>query len=295
MSEAKHDIVYSKIDDLPPLPSTVTRVLSITAAPESSADDLMQAITPDQTMCATILKVANSAAFGIPGKVSTMERAVMVLGFDEVKNIVIGKAIFSSFPQLNKTTIQGVGVFWEHAFTCGITAKIIGEYYRLSPSELFVCGLIHDIGKLVLLMAYPNEYPLLQEHSPANHFHSMGSEATQYGISHDRVGLKLAEHWNLPPQLKSAIGYHHNPAAADQYRKHPLIVQTADILSLIYCCSEIEDPADVERIFYDFLPQTPKLWEDNGLPLVPGTLGRWFAELQETRENNQQILSILSA
>lgn len=295
MSEAQRNVVYSKIDDLPPLPSTVTRVLSITADPESIADDLMHAITPDQTMCATLLKVANSAAFGIPGEVSTLERAVMVLGFEEVKNIVIGKAIFSSFPPLDKTTIQGVGVFWEHAFTCGITAKIIGEHYGLSPGELFICGLIHDVGKLVLLMAYPNDYPLLQEHSPTNHFQSMGSEATQYGISHDRFGLKLAEHWNLPPQLKSAIGYHHNPTLSEEFCKHPIIVQTADILSLIYCCSEIEEPADVERVFYDFLPQTPQLWEDNDLPLEPGTLGRWFEELQETRESNQQILSILNA
>lgn len=295
MSQTPIQAIYDQIDALPPLPATVTHVLATTADPESSAHDLMQVILPDQTMCATILKIANSAALGIPKEVTTIERALMVLGFDEIKNIIIGKAIFASFPKLSKESIQGVGVFWEHAFTCGLMSRIIGEHYRLSPGELFISGLTHDIGKLVMLMAFPNNYPILEEHSLSSHFLAMGSEMEQYGTRHDDVGLELAKRWSLPEQLASAIGYHHKPAAAPSFKKYPMIVQVADILSLMYCCSEIEKAKDVENIFDDFLPGTREFWNKNGLPLQPETLGLWFETLQETREKDQELLTLLSA
>ena len=295
MSQSSIQVIHDQIDALPTLPATVTRVLAITSDPESSAQDLMQAILPDQTMCATILKIANSAAFGIPKEVNTIERALMVLGFDEIKNIIIGKAIFSSFPKLNKESIRGVGVFWEHAFTCGLTSKIIAEHYSLSPSDLFMSGLIHDIGKLVMLMAFPNSYPILEEHSLANHFHAMGTEIEQYGTRHDDVGLELARRWSLPEQLACAIGYHHKPDAAPHCKQHPMIVQVADTLSLIYCCSEITEAGDVQNIFSQFLPGTIELWKENGLILHPESLGRWFETLQKTREQDQPILTLLSS
>lgn len=295
MSNQSIQAIYDQIDSLPPLPATVTRVLTTTADPESSAHDLMQVILPDQTMCATILKIANSAALGIPKEITTIERALMVLGFDEIKNIIIGKAIFASFPKLTTASIQGVGVFWEHAYTCGLMSRIIGEHYRFSPSELFISGLIHDIGKLVMFMAFPNSYPILDEHSLSSHFLAMGSEVEQYGISHDDVGLELARRWALPEQLACAIGYHHKPDAAPHFKKYPMIVQVADILSLMYCCSEIEEAKDVENIFDDFLPGTREFWKKNGLPLHTKSLGLWFESLQETRAKDQELLTLLSA
>lgn len=180
MSQASIQAIYDQIDSLPPLPATVTRVLTTTADPESSAHDLVRVILPDQTMCGTILKIANSATLGIPKEVKTIERALMVLGFDEIKNIIIGKAIFASFPKLSKESIQGVGVFWEHAYSCGLMSRIISERCRLSPSELFISGLIHDIGKLVMLMAFPTSYPILEEQSLSSHFLAMGPEMEQY-------------------------------------------------------------------------------------------------------------------
>ena len=295
MSQLPIKAIHDQIDALPALPATVTRVLATTSNPESSANDLMQVILPDQTMCATILKIANSAAFGIPKEVNTIERALMVLGFDEIRNIIIGKAIFASFPKLNKESLQGVGVFWEHAFTCGLMSKIIGEHYNFSQSELFISGLIHDIGKLVMLMAYPTSYPILEEHSLSSHFQAMGSEFEQYGTRHDDVGLELAKRWALPEQLASAIGYHHKPNQAPHFKQHPMIVQVADILSLMYCCSDITEASDVQHIFDDFLPGTRELWKENGLVLLPETLGLWFETLQEIREKDQDILTLLSA
>jgi HD-like signal output (HDOD) protein len=101
----------AQIDSLPALPAIVTKVLAITANPESSTDDLIRAILPDQSMCTAILKIANSALFGLPKRVSSMERAMVVLGQEEVKNIVIGKALFTAFPRMGKENRERLGLF----------------------------------------------------------------------------------------------------------------------------------------------------------------------------------------
>ncbi|MGB3209846.1 MAG: HDOD domain-containing protein [Desulforhopalus sp.] len=287
--------INNHINSLPALPATVAKVMAVTADPDSSANDLMEVILPDQTMCSTILKVANSAFFGIPRGVSTIERAVVVLGHAEIRNIVIGKAIFSSFPRLSKENKNTVSLFWEHAFTCGLAAKIIGEHLHLPPSEFFIAGLIHDIGKLVMLMAFPHDYPILQELSNPCNLDKCNEERGKFSISHDKVGLQLAERWLLPAQLCMAIGFHHSPQDAPSFKKYPLIVQVADLLSLMYCHSEGMKSEDVEKIFIDFLPETSTLWSEDTLCWKPENIGHWFELLQHHREDDQTILSIFSS
>lgn len=295
MTHPNHLAINSQIESFPTLPKTVTKVMAVTADPESSAEDLMEVILPDQTMCATILKVANSAFFGIPREVSTIERAVMVLGFEEVRNIVIGKAIFASMPKLSKEYRDTVVLFWEHAFTCGLAAKIIGEHLKISPSELFIAGLIHDIGKVAMLVTFPGEYSILRELSHPDHLNYDLEERSTFGIGHDRVGLMLAERWLLPEQLVMAIGYHHSPQEAPSFNQYPLIVQLADILSLIYCDAGGMGGRDVEKIFNDFLPETETLWQENNLDWKIGNLGNWYETLQQTREEDQGILNIFTS
>ncbi|TKB24870.1 HDOD domain-containing protein [Desulfopila sp. IMCC35006] len=287
--------IDSQINSLPALPTIVTQVIEVTADPESSASDLMQVILPDQTMCSTILKVANSAFFGIPRGVSTIDRAVVVLGHEEIKNIVIGKAIFSSFPTLSSDNKNTISLFWEHAFTCGLAAKIIGEQLRLPASELFIAGLIHDIGKLAMLMAFPNKYPILREICNPSNTNDSLEEQAQFAISHDKVGLQLARKWLLPEQLVMAIGYHHRPQDAPSYKKHPLIVQMADILSLMYCHSDEMERGDVEKIIADFLPETSMMWTANALTWNTENFGLWYEMLQQQREKNQEVLGAFSS
>ncbi len=295
MTDQYINSINSQIESFPALPAIVTKVMAVTANPESSANDLMQIILPDQAMCATILKVANSAFFGIPREVSTIERAVVVLGHREIKNIVIGKAIFSSFPKMTKETRHSIGLFWEHTFTCGLAAKIISEHLHFSSSELFIAGLIHDIGKLAMFLAFPEQYPLLQELAGHPLFNDIAEEQKNFAISHDQVGLQLAKKWLLPEQLVAAIGYHHAPQDAGAFRQYPLIVQVADILSLMYCSPEVLRAEDVSKMFADFLPETGKLWRDVGLKWHGDNLGLWFEGLKRSRQSDQAILSIFTS
>lgn len=294
MIQTSPKMIDTTIESLPPLPATVTNVLAVSEDPESTAEDLMQAIIPDQTMCSAILKVANSAFYGIPRGVQTIQRAVVVLGYEEIRNIVLGKAILSSLPRMPQGTRQNIELFWEHAFTTGLAAKIIAEHYRLSASAYFIAGLIHDLGKLAMLLTFPKQYRILRELSNFENLHSTSEEQARFGISHDQAGMKLTNRWLFPEPFVLATGYHHAPQEAPDHRQYPLIVQVADILSLMYCCSDITSGNDVNKIFSDFLPETAKLWEVNNMTIPTSKPGQWFETLKEKRESDQAILDILS-
>ncbi len=287
--------IETQINSFPALPLIVTKVMAVTADPESSAEDLMKVILPDQSMCSTILKIANSAFFGIPREVSTMERALMVLGFEEVRNIVIGKALFAAFPKLGKEFRETVTLFWQHAFTCGLAAKIMGETLGISPSELFVAGLIHDIGKLAMLTLFGDKYPLLRELTDPGRSDSASEELTEFKISHDRVGLLLANRWLLPGKLTMAIGHHHCPGDAPSHKQFPILIQTADILSLMYCSPDFLGAEDTMKIFEDFLPETRDLWAENDLKWDIINIGTWYNTLAERFEQDQAILDIFTS
>jgi HD-like signal output (HDOD) protein len=286
--------IKAQIEAFPALPATVGKVLAVTADPASSADDLISAILPDQSMCAAILKVANSAFFGIPREVSTLERAVVVLGYEEIRNIVIGKAIFAAFPKMSGKDHAKVHLLWEHAFACGLAAKIIGEDLQLSPSELFIAGLIHDIGRLAMFVVFPQEYPLLGELAQPGYGIVADEEERLFAIRHDQVGLQLAEKWLLPQQFAIAIGHHHNPREAPALRQYPLIVQVADTLALMHGSADNLKPEDVIKIFCDFFPETEELWQENHLPWRSENLGLWYLQLKYSLEKDGNILNIFA-
>ncbi len=295
MTEQRLVDIKDKIEAFPALPATVGKVMTVTSNPDSHADDLIQAVLPDQSMCSAILKVANSAFFGIPREVGTIERAVVVLGYEEIRNIVIGKAVFASFPKMDNKCRMTVRLFWEHAFTCGLAAKIIGERLGLSPSELFIAGLLHDIGKLAMFITFPGEYPILGElNRPGNYDDTTAEERRSFAVSHDQVGRQLAEKWLLPQQLVTAIGYHHTPWEAPSFRQYPLIVQVADILALMFGNADILKIDDVIKIFNDFFPETALCWKKNHLPWAPDEIGSWFSRLKLVREKDENILNIFA-
>lgn len=292
MTNKQTQEIYKQVDNFPALPTTVNKVMAVTGDPESSANDLMHAVLPDPSMCATIMKIANSAFFGIPRNVSSIEQAVVVLGFEEIRNIVLGKAVFNSFQNFNLNR-ESIDLFWEHSFTCGLAAKLIGEHLKLSPSELFIGGLIHDIGKLAMLITFPGDYALFDELTEPYQFRSVVREKEEYSISHDTIGLRILNKWMFPEKLLMAAGYHHQPEKAENYRAYPIIIQLADMLSLMHCSPDGLDGNDVTTIFDDFMPESKELWINNNLPWDSRAVGEWFEQLNENRKRDQPVLDIM--
>jgi putative nucleotidyltransferase with HDIG domain len=287
--------IVRQIDSLPSPPATVSRVLEVTANPESCGDDLVNAILPDQAMCTAILKIANSAFFGIPREVATMDKAVNVLGFNEVHNIVLGRAVFTSFKKISATYKRTINEFWRHSFHCGLAAKIIAEKLRCLPSELFIAGLIHDIGKLALLVAQPNDYlSILKMESRTDWLHRLEKERQQFGIDHGEVGLQLLARWMFPEQLLTAVGYHHSPEKCNQHILYAIIVQLSDILSILVVNDKEQSHALYARIT-TLLPEINRLWERHNLNIDEEQLQEWMIALHDSIEKDSAILHIFTS
>jgi HD-like signal output (HDOD) protein len=252
--------ILNQIDSFPALPATVNRVIEITGNPESSANDLMQAILPDQSMCIAILKLANSAFFGRPRKVYSIEEAIVVLGFHEIRNIILTQAIFNSFQKLKNIKKQDIDALWQHSLTCGLVAKIIATHTTgYSPSKLFIAGLIHDMGKLVVLMVFPNGYSSTQ--GLREQFqHSVLPEEEKFGIGHNTVGMRLLNRWLFPEELCTSTGYHHCPEAAPGNAAFPLIVHMANILSHIIHVNKTMSSQEILGLIQESSPKATSLW-----------------------------------
>lgn len=242
MDQEKIAKLIAKIDTMPTLPALVGRVLTITADPESSADDLLAAIEPDQSFTVKILKVANSAFYSRARKVATLKQALMILGFQEVRNLVLASAVFNNFQKIKKVKDFNAEAFWRHSFITGLAAKMLAGPLKLSPGEMFIAGLIHDIGKLVLLTALPLEFITTMKMSGNCGLENLIAEKHVLGLAHTDVGMRVLKRWMFPNQLVIATGFHHRPATDDSLAIYPLVVHLSDFLAHIVAISpDLED------------------------------------------------------
>jgi len=220
------------IIQLPTLPVVAMEVASLVDNPKTSAAALGRVISTDQALTARMLKIANSAFYGFPKRISTIDFAIVVLGFDALKEIVMSVSIINSFR--TKTNQEfNAEQFWQHSIVCGITARQAAQNsgYRIS-GEAFVAGLLHDIGILILHQHFRREFQEILQLQQKEGIPYLEAEEHVLGTTHAEVGSWLAERWNLPNQLVEAIAYHHNPDEAQYNPKLVTLLHFADVFSM---------------------------------------------------------------
>jgi putative nucleotidyltransferase with HDIG domain len=282
------------INSLPPLPLTVANVLKVTMDSEDFADDLVKAILPDPTMCAAILKVANSALYGHSKEISSLHTAIMVLGFKEVQSIVLGKAAISTFREPLTQHQEEIGKFWEHSFTCGLAAKIIAENLGLATGQFFMGGLLHDIGKLVLFLAMPDKYLPVDRMISFSTEEHLADEKQKFSIGHDNVGGRLLKRWLFPENLILALEYHHYPQNAPILQGYPLVIQLADVMSFLCCNPQYLVGRSLVSVITEYLPDIETQWKNRKLLWNQVMIESWFAWLKIDQTYGSSIMHILS-
>ncbi len=288
MTISPQEFLERKDEYLPALPATAARVLAVTADPESSADELMQAVLPDQSMCAAILKIANSAFLGIPRGAGSIKQAVVILGQTEIRNLVIARAVCNAFPLLDKKQMAEADLFWEHSFSCGLLCMILAPEFRENPGELFLAGLIHDIGKLPLLLAFPDKALDLHILSRCN---SIASEKSTFGTTHEQIGLNLTYRWLFPSKLIAAVAWHHRFMDAPGHTEIPLLVNLAENLVLL-AKEDVSGEEAVARLSSSH-PDTVQECSHRGVELTAAAVDSWFEELEQRKVDDQLILDTL--
>ena len=209
--------VTEKIIGLPTLPAIVTQLISLLGNPTTSARQVAQLISTDQALTAKILKVANSAFYGFPREIATVQLAIVVLGFEQVKNLGLSVAVLKRFSSGNEHRLFDRQRFWDHAIACGVVGRMVARrYHPRLEGEAFVAGVLHDIGKLILIEYFADEFGEALELAEEEHLLLAEAEEKVLGVPHSDIGCWLAEKWNLPPSLVTSIAFHHRPGEAPE-------------------------------------------------------------------------------
>lgn len=207
--------LIANLGDLPPLPQVAAQVLRLAADPDSSTDDLRKVISTDQALTAQILKIANSAMFGMMREVRTLTQGIMTLGFSTIKSVVIASSAKNLYSR------GGAGLqerlMWEHALITAIGARTLAADLRLNRTEeAFLAGLMHDIGKSVMGVKFPDRYSAMVKTIYNEKLDGLQLELDTFGFDHAMVGEALLHSWHLATSLEHAVRWHHEPIHAPE-------------------------------------------------------------------------------
>ncbi|MFP4111134.1 MAG: HDOD domain-containing protein, partial [Desulfonatronovibrio sp.] len=199
--------------------------------PRTSSKHIGDIISKDQALAAKLLKLVNSAFYGFPSRIDTISRAVTIIGTRQLSSLALGISALSRFENISPE-IMDMESFWKHSIACAIGAKTLANHCKLPNSELFfVCGLLHDIGKLIMLSYYPGEYLQVLSMARQKRIALARAEKSYFKNDHAVLGANLLKKWKLPLRVESGVRYHERPAVS-RFPMEATMVHMANILAV---------------------------------------------------------------
>lgn len=220
--------VAKKVKNLASLPDVCLKINQMADDPHSSIQDLKSVIETDPALSAKLLKIANSSFYGYASKIEDLNRAIMLIGTQGLRDLVWTMSSISSFSKLSNDLVD-MKTFWEHSLYTATVARILAKKcHVINQDRIFLSGLLHDVGNLALYQYMPNEM-----HEVFSRVNETGErltlvEKSVLGFTHPAVSYALLKMWNLPDNLCQSVAYHHHPSQCKAYRMDASIVHIAD-------------------------------------------------------------------
>lgn len=206
MTQEAVDAILKKVKEVPPLPVAVQKLLEVVGDKNSSAGDLTRVLETDPALTGKVLKLVNSSFYGFSGKVGTLTRAVVILGYSALRNLALGLSAFETLQKMGRGV--DAEVFWDHAITCAAGAQALADQVGYSEKEeAFIAGLLHDVGFYIISIALPDKYTSYVNSSIVR---SLDTETEAFGLHHAEVGIRVLEQWRLPDPLCRVARFHHS-------------------------------------------------------------------------------------
>ena len=242
------------------LPEVCIRVNEMLDDPTVTAADLGQIISQDTSLTARLLKIVNSSYYGFQAKIETVSRAVTVVGLRELRGLIIAASAVETFSNVPDEVLNKVR-FWRHSLYCGVIARLLAEKCHVLHSErLFVAGLLHDIGKLIIAQRFPQETRMIAIEADSRQCSEFIIEQELLGFNHSEVGGELMHAWNMPETLFESVAYHHTPRRAEKGVMETCLVHMANIFT-----DEAEQGLDMTSRDKPSQDVDPFAWEVTGL------------------------------
>jgi putative nucleotidyltransferase with HDIG domain len=198
------------VQDLPSLPAVVMELLSSVEQEDVDISVLAKKVSYDQALTAKTLRLANSSTYGLQVKVTTIQQAITFLGFQTTRNLITAAAITGCFPSGRCTGFHDKA-FWRHSIATAACARALARRMRFNQDIAFTAGLLHDIGRLVLVTAHTEAYAQVVAWHGQHGGDWLDAEQAVLGIDHVDAGVALADHWNFSSTMRQAIAFHHAP------------------------------------------------------------------------------------
>lgn len=222
------------VEKMPALPKVTQKALEKLDNPYSTAKSVAEEISKDIVLAGRILRIANSAFYGFPRSIKSIHDAIIILGFDTVRNLIIAATVNVLFSDKMSGYAIKSGELWRHSLGCAICAETVAKSINLDGDEAFVSGLMHDVGKVVMDKAMAEESKKILELVINDNMTFHQAELEVVGYDHAEIGSKIAIKWNLPVSIVRAIQFHHKPLALKQGPEMAAIVRFSDAACLTY-------------------------------------------------------------
>ncbi|MDR2876740.1 MAG: HDOD domain-containing protein [Chromatiales bacterium] len=268
-------------------PQILLKLNRILDDPRCSAAMLARIVATDPGLTARLLRLANSPFYGFPSRIDSIERALTVIGMNALRNLVLATSVPETFGRLPLGPMED---FWHHSVYCGLLSRALAEHCRLSdPETLFVAGLLHDVGQLIMFAKLPEMAREAYARADDAGLPLDALERAIIGIDHAQVGGELLRRWNLPMSLWEPVACHHRPLEASQTRIAAAIIHVADILAHELPLISGEEEAALIELHAHLMEQIPSALLDP-LRLDLACLGRLRGELSRQEDNLVDIL-----
>jgi len=219
--------LFNETHNLPNIPKVVQELIENFNNPDINADDISKKVQMDQVISAKVMRLANSARYGAGRKIASIDSAVVMLGFDMLKTLVVASGVtgaFKDIPGFDKKQ------FWRDCFMIASISKLVAKHTEIDPETAFTCGMMHNIGELLIHIVHEETAVKIDKlvESGANR---VELQDNQFGYDYTQVGFELAKRWNFPEEILLSVRQQHNPNDFDEFSPLAAIVHIADYLN----------------------------------------------------------------
>ncbi len=218
--------IITKLRQLPSLPSIVQEVIASFNDADLDSVSLADKIAQDQGLSAKILRVANSSFYGLPRKVGSIHDAVVVLGFDTVRSLVLSAGMAQAFPSTPGSSFDRQA-YWQRSFRVAAISMALGKNFRQDQQLAFIAGMFYDIGQLVLDLCITERYSAMLGRHPASDLLLLEIEQSDLGFDHAEIGAEVIRLWNFPQEIEQVVRYWHRPEQQKAFNPLVCLVQIA--------------------------------------------------------------------
>lgn len=216
--------IIAEFKEIPPMPNVMVKALSVIKSPATGIVELAKIMQADQAIATKTLSLVNSAFYGFRQQITSINKALVILGMMKAKNIIMSLALKQMM------TAQGSRELWEHSIKCAVAAEILAkEYQVINPDDAFVIGFLHDIGKMLLNAKNPLKYSKVRYLAQQGNLSLVDIEDMQFGTNHCVLGALISKRWQLPVILTNCIRYHHDPVQSS----------LPTVCAIVYCADRM--------------------------------------------------------